>query len=78
MAATPGKAHTTTPSEAMQTATERAPQTLRRKVGTHDMKLPKPHVPRALVAADDDHPHGSIGHDHHNYTVLQQHVEFFD
>ncbi|KAH7440847.1 hypothetical protein KP509_03G013900 [Ceratopteris richardii] len=68
----------TTANDSMKTTTERCPDTLRRRVDARDLKVPKPHVPRALVAADDQHPNGTIGHDHHNYTVLQQHVEFFD
>eukprot|EP00249_Psilotum_nudum_P013912 c24581_g1_i1 orf=146-850(+) len=62
----------------MRTDTEKAPVTLQRKVNTHDMNIYKPHVPRALVAVDSEHPHGTPGHKHNNLTVLQQHVEFFD
>lgn len=68
----------TTPDDAMKTSTERCPDTLRHDVDPRDLKVPKPHIPRALVAADNEHPHGTVGHDHKYYTVLQQHVEFFD
>ncbi|KAI5077525.1 hypothetical protein GOP47_0007349 [Adiantum capillus-veneris] len=79
-AARPGPTNldTATADDAMKTATPRCPETFRRDVDARDLKVPKPHVPRALVAADNEHPYGSIGHDHKNFTVLQQHVEFFD
>ncbi|MCO5571602.1 hypothetical protein L7F22_025348 [Adiantum nelumboides] len=64
--------------DAMKTSTERCPDTVRYDVNDRELKVPKPHIPRALVAADNEHPQGTIGRDHQNYTVLQQHVEFFD
>ncbi|KAJ7567272.1 hypothetical protein O6H91_02G139900 [Diphasiastrum complanatum] len=65
---------------ALQTATEKAPVTLERPVDSlFDLKnIPKPHVSRALVAVDNEHPFGSPGHHHNGLTVLQQHVAFFD
>ena len=35
-------------------------------------------VPRAMEAVDADHPHGTTGYNNNGYTVLQQHIAFFD
>ncbi|KAJ8616224.1 hypothetical protein MRB53_035596 [Persea americana] len=55
--------------EAMETVAPQAPVTLERKVLEDlDEKLPKPYLPRALVAADTEHPSGTWGHQH--FTTL--------
>lgn len=66
-------------NESVQTIAPKAPITIERKVNPNlDDELPKPFLPRALVAIDSDHPDGSPGHRHNNMSVLQQHVAFFD
>ncbi|KAG6545295.1 hypothetical protein Mapa_013255 [Marchantia paleacea] len=61
----------------LETQTERAPVTIQRPVPT-DLKFEKPYLPRALEAVDSEHHHGTLNHDNQNYTVMQQHVAYFD
>ncbi|KAI3517079.1 hypothetical protein L1887_16286 [Cichorium endivia] len=69
-------------ADAMLIVAEKAPVTSERKIRLDlDNKLPKPYMARAVAAPDTDNPNGSLGHNshkHHNMSVLQQHVAFFD
>ncbi|XP_010549654.1 PREDICTED: peroxygenase [Tarenaya hassleriana] len=66
-------------AESMATAAEKAPVTAERKVRTNlEDRLPKPYVPRAMVAPDTENVNGTWGHKHQNMSVLQQHAAFFD
>ncbi|KAI9185865.1 hypothetical protein LWI28_011401 [Acer negundo] len=61
------------------TVAEKAPVTSERQIRDDlDTKLPKPYVPRAVVAPDTENVNGTWGHKHNNMSVLQQHVSFFD
>ncbi|KMT13367.1 hypothetical protein BVRB_4g084040 [Beta vulgaris subsp. vulgaris] len=63
----------------METVAPKAPITYERPLKTDlDTKLPKPYLARATVAADIDNVNGTLNHKHHDMSVLQQHVAFFD
>lgn len=63
---------------AMETVAKRAPVTADRNVSHKDLPIDNPQLPRALVAVDAQHPEGTVGRAHNDYTVLQQHCAFFD
>ncbi|XP_023755440.2 peroxygenase isoform X2 [Lactuca sativa] len=67
-------------ADSMLTVADKAPLTFKRKVRSDlDVKLAKPYLARAIAAPDWDNVDGSWGcHKHHNMSVLQQHVAFFD
>ncbi|KAG0570239.1 hypothetical protein KC19_6G146900 [Ceratodon purpureus] len=65
-------------SVAMETVAKRAPVTAERPVSHKDLPLENPQLPRALAAVDAQHPEGTVGRKHNDYTVLQQHCAYFD
>lgn len=62
----------------VKTTAPLAPVTYSRPVVRDGIGLEKPHVPRAVEAVDADHPKGTPGYNNNGYTVLQQHIAFFD
>ncbi|KAF5742237.1 peroxygenase [Tripterygium wilfordii] len=66
-------------NEAMATVAQKAPVTAERSVRSDlDTKLPKPYLPRAVVAPDTENINGTRDHKHNGMSVLQQHAAFFD
>ncbi|KAK1379734.1 Peroxygenase 2 [Heracleum sosnowskyi] len=63
--------------DSMATEAHMDPVTTQRKIRNNlEDSLSKPS--RALVAADTDHPTGTVGSKNHGKSVLQQHVSYFD
>eukprot|EP01018_Ginkgo_biloba_P010348 Gb_07338 [translate_table: standard] len=68
-----------TSEESMEPVAAKAPVAAKRKLNLHLQEhLPKPYLPRALVAVNPECMNGSKGHHHNNMSVLQQHVLFLD
>ncbi|PIA36257.1 hypothetical protein AQUCO_03400277v1 [Aquilegia coerulea] len=63
----------------LSTVALKAPITAKHRIRNDlDLFIPKPYLPRALVCPDIEHPLGTQGIKHHDMTVLQRHVSYFD